>query len=237
MDKLKEYLLGHKAGLDVDSPADGAWEQIESKMSLERRGSASWRIRYAVAASLIVLSGAGLWLVIRKDKAPADTAKQGSGINRAPAPRGDSGKAAVNGVASAPPGQNRDGGPKPAGHKTRHEKPMEPSDAVGMIDKSYASLIDFQLKKLRATPLYAENGSYFSFYVEQFKQMDQDEQAVRNDIKRYGLTNEFLEQLINVYQQKLNVLKNLETEINKMNNKVREKQSPRVQPELHYLDI
>jgi len=90
---------------------------------------------------------------------------------------------------------------------------------------------------LRATPLYAENSSYFSFYVEQFKQMDQDEQAVRNHIKAYGLTNEFLEQLINVYQQKLNVLKNLETEVNKMNNKVKEKQAPSNKTEVHYLDI
>ncbi len=67
--------------------------------------------------------------------------------------------------------------------------------------------------------------------------MDQDEQAVRNDIKTYGLTSEFLEQLINVYQQKLDVLKNLQTEINKMNNKVREKQAPSEKPEVHYLDI
>ena len=67
--------------------------------------------------------------------------------------------------------------------------------------------------------------------------MDQDEQAVRNDIKTYGLNTEFLEQLINVYQQKLNLLKNLEAEINKMNNKVREKQARSATPEVHYLDI
>ncbi len=38
--------------------------------------------------------------------------------------------------------------------------------------------------------------------------MDQDEQAVRNDLKTSGLTNVILEQLINVYQQKLSLLKN-----------------------------
>ena len=81
------------------------------------------------------------------------------------------------------------------------------------------------------------NGNYFSFYVEQFEEMDQDEQAVRNDIKTYGLTNEILEQLANVYQQKLNILKNLQAEVNKMNNKVREKQAPSEKAEVHYLNI
>jgi hypothetical protein len=276
MDKLKEYLLRHKADLDVDSPADDTWETIGSKMSDETRqtrpgtGSgfpersvvSSWRIRYAAAACLIVLAGAGAWLVIRNSNVPSDTTKVNRGMSkREPAPGATPGTTAAapgttaagtdsgtdSGTASTPrppsdlaqssSGAKRGVNAKQSRRKAGLPKPVELSDQVDLIDKSYSSLIDFQLKKLRATPLYAENGSYFSFYVEQFKQMDQDEQSVRNDIKRYGLTNEFLEQLINVYQQKLNVLKNLETEINKMNNKVREKQSPRVQPELHYLNI
>jgi hypothetical protein len=67
--------------------------------------------------------------------------------------------------------------------------------------------------------------------------MDRDEQQVRKDIRTYGLTNEFLEQLINVYQQKLNLLKSLQAEINKMNNKIRGNQSPSVKTEVHYLNI
>lgn len=254
MDKLKEYLLRHKADLDVDSPASDTWEYIGSKIPDEshqtgfatksgrpaRSGFSTWVVRYAVAACVIALAGAGLWLVIKNNKAPSDTAKQYSGaIKREAAPGKEKienmlrkeektlGKDIVRNTSK----------PKQAHHKARSPKPAELSDEVDLIDKSYSSLIDYQLKKLRATPLYAENGSYFSFYVEQFKQMDQDEQAVRNDIKTYGLTNEFLEQLINVYQQKLNVLKSLQAEVNKMNNKVREKQAPSEKPEVHYLNI
>jgi hypothetical protein len=40
-----------------------------------------------------------------------------------------------------------------------------------------------------------------------------------------------------VYHQKIKLLKNLQTEINKMNNKVREKQAPSEKTEVHYLDI
>jgi hypothetical protein len=230
MDKLKEYLQRHKAELDVDSPASDTWEHIGSKMG--RSGYLSW-IRYAVAACVIVLAGVGFWMVTKNNK------KVSIVVNRGPAPENGKIKDTLRKeekTAGAGRPEKRAGADR-SGHKTRTPKLTEPSDAVANIDKSYSSLIDYQLRKLRATPLYAENGSYFSFYTEQFKQMDQDEQAVRNDIKTYGLTGEFLEQLINVYQQKLNLLKNLQTEVNKMNNKVREKQAPSGKPEVHYLNI
>jgi hypothetical protein len=254
MDKLKEYLLRHKADLDVDAPASHTWEYIESKMSEgshqtgfatkygfpARSGFSRWVIRYAVAACVIGLASAGLWLVIKNNKAPSDTAKHNGGpAKREPLPGKEK-------IENTPGTEEMTSGkdiarnsykPTKTGHKARPQKPEETPDEITIIDKSYSKLIEYELRKLRTTPLYAENGSYFSFYVEQFKQMDQDEQAVRNDIKTYGLTNEFLEQLINVYQQKLNLLKNLQAEINKMNNKVREKQAPSEKSEVHYLDI
>lgn len=252
MDKLKEYLLRHKADLDVDAPAGDTWETIGSQLSEgshqtgfamksgfpARSGFSRWVIRYAVAACVIALAGAGLWLVIKNNKAPSDTAKHNSGTIKR-----DSGKEKIeNTPRTEEKTPEKDlarntAKQKPVRHPARSQKPAETPDEIAIIDKSYSKLIDYELRKLRTTPLYAENGSYFSFYVEQFKQMDQDEQTVRNDIKTYGLTNEFLEQLINVYQQKLNVLKNLQAEINKMNNKVREKQAPLEKAEVHYLDI
>lgn len=234
MDKLKDYLLRHRADLDVDSPASDTWEYRSIR---PRPGSSGRVISYAAAACVIALAGVGLWLVIKHDKPPADVAKHNSRtILRGPEP----GKGNAENAIQTTPGKDVVGNPstpKRARRKGRPRRPTGPSDAIAAIDKSYTSLIHYQLRKLRATPLYAESGSYFSFYVQQFKQMDQDEQQVRNDIKTYGLTSEFLEQLINVYQQKLNVLKNLETEINKMNNKVREKAAPSTRTEVYYLDI
>jgi hypothetical protein len=254
MDKLKDYLLRHKADLDVDSPASDTWENIGSKVSDEshqtgfgsksgfpgRSGFSPWVVRYAVAACVIALAGAGLRLIVTNNKAPSDTAKQKNGtIKRESAPEKEK-------IESTPRKEEKAPGkdlarntstPKLGAHKARPKKPAVSTDEIDIIDKSYSSLIDYELRKLRTTPLYAENGNYFSFYVEQFKQMDRDEQTVRNDIKTYGLSNEILEQLINVYQQKLNVLKNLQTEVNKMNNKVRGKQAPSEKAEVHYLNI
>jgi hypothetical protein len=254
MDKLKEYLLRHKADLDVDSPASDTWETIGSKMSdgshrpgfraksgfPVKPGFSTRVVRYAVAACVIALAGAGLWLVIKNNKAPLDIAKHNSGtIKREPVPGKEKIENTPRKEGRTPDKEiARDTSkPKQARDKAKYQKPAELSGEIAIIDKSYSSLIGYQLRKLRATPLYAENSSYFSFYVDQFKQMDQDEQEVRNEIKMVGLTNEFLEQLINVYQQKLNVLKNLQTEVNKMNNKVREKQAPSDSAEVHYLNI
>lgn len=251
MDKLKEYLLSHRAELDVDPPANDCWENIASKL---RPGPGFSRrvIWYAAAACVIALAGAGLWMVMQGKKGSADIAKhvtggvaKGAANGVAHGPKVDVGQGPAKGGAEEAAGAVAQGSTKGAAeeaggrrHKARaRRRPAERPDEIEAIDKSYSSLIDYQLKKLRATPLYAENGHYFSFYTEQFKQMDRDEQQVRNDIKTYGLTGEFLEQLINVYQQKLNVLKNLQTEINKMNNKVREKQSPSGKAEVHYLNI
>jgi hypothetical protein len=240
MDKLKEYLLRHQADLDVDSPASDTWEHIESKMSDEshqrpKSGFSTWVVRYAVAACVIALAGAGLWLV--RAPAPAKEVtentirKEENTLRKEENTPPKKEKPPVKDIA------RNTSKPKQARRKTRSQKPPELSDQTAAIDKSYSSLIDYQLRKLRATPLYAENGSYFSFYTEQFRQMDQAEQAVKNDIKTYGLTDEFLEQLINVYQQKLDVLKNLQTEINKMNNKVRQKEAPSEKAQVHYLNI
>jgi hypothetical protein len=249
MDNLKEYLLHHKADLDVDSPASDGWEKIETKMS-ERSGYLSW-VKYAVAACVIVLAGAGLWMVTKNNKkepvvvnrgALSGKEKGGDSLPKeektaeAGRPEKKEGAGQSEETAAAG-GQVKRAGEERKRHKARAPKPGEVSDAVADVDRSYSKLIDFELRKLRTTPLYAENGSYFSFYTEQLKQMDLDERAVRNDIKTYGLTGVFLEQLINVYQQKLTLLKNLQTEINKMNNKVRGKQGPSGKPEVYYLNI
>src|ERR1700679_835446 len=86
MDKLKEYLLRHKAELDVDSPASDTWDYIGSKMPA-RSGFSKWVVRYTVAACVIALAGTGLWLVIKNNKVSSDSAKHNSRIiKREPLP-------------------------------------------------------------------------------------------------------------------------------------------------------
>src|SRR5262249_39576226 len=72
MDKLKEYLLRHKADLDVDSPAGDTWDHIAPGL---RSGAPRRTVWYAAAACVIALTGLGLWLVVKDRKTPADSAK------------------------------------------------------------------------------------------------------------------------------------------------------------------
>ena len=54
--------------------------------------------------------------------------------------------------------------------------------------------------------------------------MDEDEMLLKKDIESYGMNDQLLEALINIYQQKLNLLKILKAEIHKMNKTTKEKQ-------------
>ena len=82
---------------------------------------------------------------------------------------------------------------------------------------NYEQLVSYQLDQIRSTPIYAESPGYFSGFKEQLEQMDSDDAQLKKDIAQYGMNAAMLDQIINVYQQKLNLLKGLQKEIQKMN--------------------
>jgi hypothetical protein len=52
--------------------------------------------------------------------------------------------------------------------------------------------------------------------------MEKDEAQIKSYIQKNGMSDELLEQLINVYQQKLNMLKLLQTEMQKLNSRFKQ---------------
>ncbi len=52
--------------------------------------------------------------------------------------------------------------------------------------------------------------SYFKDFKLQMQQMEKDEKQIKVFISKNGMTDELLDQLINVYQQKLTMLKQLQ---------------------------
>lgn len=243
MDKLKKYLQQHKAELDTDAPAGDTWEYIASQTPGEAASRRPVRliIRYMAAAGMVILISAGVWLLAGHNKhtRPAEVVKGGTPEKKDSllTPPGNSqhsspGETAQNGSPVSTPALIR-----PASGKTRDREIEVSFGDMAMIDKSYARLIRYQLRKLHTTPVYAETPGYFAAFAAQLKQMDKDESAIKRDIGKYGLGDELLQQLINVYQQKLNILKNLQVEINKMNNRVNEKAKPSEKLIGYYLDI
>jgi hypothetical protein len=67
--------------------------------------------------------------------------------------------------------------------------------------------------------------------------MERDEQNIKRDIRKGGLTDELLDQLINVYQQKLNMLKQLQNEIHKTNNRFKQNRGPVDSTKPYFLNI
>lgn len=90
---------------------------------------------------------------------------------------------------------------------------------VHNIESSFTQMINLQRNKLNSTPIYAESPAYFNDFKVQLKQMEKDEKQIKEDIAKNGINDELITQLINIYQQKLNMLKQLQIEMNKLNNR------------------
>jgi hypothetical protein len=109
--------------------------------------------------------------------------------------------------------------------------------ALNQIENTFTQIINLQKAKVNTTPLNAENPSYFNDFTIEMKRMERDEQTIKKDISKTGLTDELLDQLLNVYQQKLSMLKQLQNEINKTNNRFKQNRGPEESTKTYFLNI
>ncbi|WP_315818718.1 hypothetical protein [Paraflavitalea speifideaquila] len=105
----------------------------------------------------------------------------------------------------------------------KHAKPISPLKA---IEDNYTTIINYQVKKLENTPIYTESPGYFHVFKKQWLDLEGEEKKVKQDVRLYGLNDNVVDKLIQLYQQKLWLLKELQSEINKMNTRAK-----------HYPDI
>jgi hypothetical protein len=105
------------------------------------------------------------------------------------------------------------------------------------LESSFTQVINLQRARVESTPMYAETPEYFSDFKIQLKQMEKDEKQIKQDIGRRGISNDLLDQLINLYQQKLNILKQLQLEMNKTNNRFKQNRGPVDTTRTYFLNI
>jgi hypothetical protein len=86
-------------------------------------------------------------------------------------------------------------------------------------------------------PMYAESPDYFLDFKQQIKQIEKDEKEIKTDITKKGMSDELLEHLINLYQQKLSVLKQLQIEMNKTNNRYQLNRGPVDSTKTYFLNL
>jgi hypothetical protein len=234
MDNLKKYLQQHRDDMDMDEPGETLWENIRpgGKAKPAKNKVVPMIVRYAAAAAVITGIVIGVKRMNENDRSatPASfaTLVTPSVIAAAPDKYDSVLVAQTTDITTAGLGET----------KTKHAKKEDKRyELMNSFRENYSQLVNYQLSSIRNTPVYGENQEYFDDFKTRLSQMDVDELSIRRNIRQNGISNVLIEQLINVYQQKLDVLKSLQSEINKMNTRVQQNHPSEDSLQKFYLNI
>ncbi|MFN8251251.1 MAG: hypothetical protein U0V75_05155 [Ferruginibacter sp.] len=226
MDELKKYLQQHVHEMDLDEPSP----QILQRVITAGNTGKTARIRpfwygIAAAASVTLLLVLGIKIfrtgspvmpgnALQEASKTAAVKENNIPVTSFPSPAG-SDTSHNTGAAFLPvPGED----------KTADDR--EPYRLLSSFESHYTKMVTLQLQSIRQSPLYGEPAGYFEDLKNQLRKMGEDEAAVKTNIRQTGLTDALLTQLITVYQQKISLLKNIQAEINHINQKVKENHQP-----------
>lgn len=248
MDEFKKYIQQHKASLDFDEPGPDLWNAIREQTAVpKKRGILISYTRLAVAACVLVLAGIGTWYLLtdNKQKNAELTAKT---ENRTPVKENSNPVTPLTNNKEAeaatteplaqthqPINTSTDQPKKPS---TKKPKPNPAALALFQnVETSFTQVINLQRDRVSSMPMYAESPEYFKDFTLQIRQMEKDEKQIKSDIARRGMTDVLLGQLINVYQQKLGLLKQLQIEMNKTNNRYKQNRGPVDSTKTYFLNL
>ena len=242
MDELKKYLQNHADVLNFDEPRPQVWANIERETAVPKKPATLIVFtRWAAAACILVLAGIGTWQMLNnKPEQPQLQAKtENKSTQPAPAQKEPAAETPdLSVIANLSPQKNTN---KPTPNKPiNHHTPVNSKEAIEAltnIESSFTQVINLQRARVSNTPMYAETPEYFKDFKIQIRQIEKDEKAIKSDIAKRGMTDELLDQLINVYEQKLNTLKQLQIEMNKTNNRFKQNRGPVDSTRTYFLNI
>lgn len=247
MDELKKYLQQHADELDLDEPRPQVWERISAQSAVPVKGNVVMMVsRWAIAACVIILAGIGIWhLAGSNSQQPGKTTAQVTPVQKEtvtpPAeeqqvqPSGEVENNTASVIPASKTGTSHKNNRMP--HSAGAVDRTEEMHALTDMENSFTQVINLQRARVSTTPMYAETPAYFNDFKVQLKQMDKDEKGIKTDIARRGLNDALLDQLINLYQQKLNILKQLQLEMNKTNNRFKQNRGPVDTTRTYFLNI
>jgi hypothetical protein len=266
MDELKKYLQSNRDQLGSEEPSPRVWGAIKEAVEMKEHMEAieadanddlvqaparvikmKFITRLTVAASAILLVGIGIWQVYQPSKNSTPLVKQVPSEKNLPStiePNiidtiAKTFTAAIAAPEKRQPEQRRtfpSATPITTIH-TVNELTQADETKMEMMEASFTQVINLQKARISSTPLYAESPGYFKDFTLQMRQMEKDEKQIKIDIRKNGMSDELLDQLINVYQQKLNMLKLLQTEMQKLNTRYKQNRVAVDTVKTYYLNL
>jgi len=241
MDELKKYIQNHAEELDLDEPRPQVWERIQQQSGAVKKPATVFVFaRWAAAACIVLLAGIGTWHLYNKpENKTTELAVQTEQKTAKPVPVQKE-PVAEETTATQPLAQTILPVKKQdiiAGKKRYKTNEAAVMGSLQNLENSFTQVINLQRERVGTIPMFAESPEYFNDFKIQIQQMEKDEKVIKSDIARRGMTDASLDQLINLYQQKLNVLKQLQTEMTKTNNRYKQNRGPVDATKAYFLKI
>jgi hypothetical protein len=232
-DFLKQAVIvsQQRKGLDLHEPPEQVWVNI-AKQTKPSSNKVIWlKIgKYAAAAAVVGLAMFGLVKIImpsQQVESPGYTVKPPTIPQSKPLVDNSSEKNKTNNklvqsnvtpiIVNKNLVKNKQEEKKAFDPASKATNVTNVSNEFTEMDKSYGSMVKLQIDKLSNTPIIAENTAYYASFIEQYKQVQQDEKALKEKVKTLGFTEDDLQTLININQYKLGILKELQQQIKKTN--------------------
>jgi hypothetical protein len=245
MDELKKYIRNHAEELDLDEPRAQVWQNIQRETQPAKKTSVVVMItRWAAAACILALAGIGAWYLFGDKNNTTHTEVIAKGTANPqpiqpetvqPEPKTiENNKPELLAKVETNPHKNN---PQPATRNPQQTLNQEALNTLHNIETSFTQVINLQRDRVSHIPMFAESPEYFKDFTIQIRQMEKDEKVIKSDIAKRGMTDVLLDQLINLYQQKLNTLKQLQIEMNKTNNQYKQNHSPVDSTKTYFLNL
>lgn len=240
MDELKKYLRQHADQLDLDEPRLQVWEQIKQQSASTPKTTVVTMVtRWAVAACVLLLAGIGGWWLLQEKNTITELASQqqpvtekAATLTKEPVTKTENTTPVVLAQVTAPVKKEA-----AVAEPKKRIQPTAEMIALQHMENSFTQVINLQRQRVSSMPMYAESPAYFNDFAIQIRQMEKDEKQIKSDIARRGMTDGLLDQLINLYQQKLTILKQLQTEMTKTNNRYKQNRTPVDSARTYFLKI
>lgn len=238
MDEFKKYLQENRSSLDVEEPSPAIWDRIERQQPVKKTRVVVLMTRWVAAACVLVLAGIGLRSIINDNKTPELSNLTAATKTITPVEESVKTETPIEPIDAS--------NELSASVKKETKKKVTPiiakperQDLIAMtnIENSFKQVINLQRDKVSTTPMFAETAEYFADFKIQIKQLEKDEKGIKAEIVKRGMSDQLLGQLINIYQIKLNTLKQLQLEMNKINNRIKQNRAPVDSVKTYYINI